>query len=635
MLKVCLLLAAVGLASGAEVFRNAAFQCGIPKNPPTLLIVNGVDAKISDWPWHAAIRLHLAGGGEPEYVCGGTLISERFVVTAAHCTLNPENPNKAPRMSVQLGVNAVGSPEGKTFNVEKVHRHAGFSLEELRDDIALLELESPVEFTDFILPACLSKRTELAPGKLGAVVGWGVTENDIPSTKLKLAKLPVIDELECKRKEPELYGRVLTERVFCAGYVNGTTACNGDSGGGIVFERGDAWYLGGVVSFTKTRDGSHLCQTKTYSVFTRVTSYLDWIEKLTNTDFSQEYGIEKIVPCSTPGQPSGNCVPVQQCRDVFDALRSPLLSKDTANSLRQKVCQLRGVRRSVCCASNQIERIPIHRNAILLPQECGTSLKREPTTTAARAGVYELPWIAMIRYSKATPDHDPYCVGSLINNRYVLTSGNCLRAKERRALDSVRLGERTVNQARDCDGADCTGPPLEVKAVLPFTFHPQANKPFRNHDFALVRMENKIAFTDNIRPVCLPVREDLRNTLPNEFVLNLFENTGPQGSILELYKTRSEFSEVEECEERFEDYGYSPWVTKNMFCALAKGPNFICTPHIGAPLVAMVPQGDQVRAVQYGLSMFGPTNCTIAQTIPKVYNRVALYVDWILENIAP
>lgn len=638
------LVLALGLASASEVFRNAQFQCGIPKNANTLLIVNGQDAKISDWPWHAAIRQHVSND-RPEYVCGGTLISERFIVTAAHCTINPENPNRRVKLSVQLGVNAVGAPDGKIFNVLQVHRHSGFSLYDLKDDIALLELENPVPFSESILPACVSSKTDLEPGKLGAVVGWGFTENDIRSTTLKLAKLPVIEELECKRKEPELYGRVLTNKVFCAGYTNGTSACNGDSGGGIVFERGDAWYLGGIVSFTKARDGEERCLATTYTVFTKLMPYLDWIEKVTNTDFSDEYGIEKIVPCNVPGQTNGNCVPVQQCRNIFDDLRSAVLTKDSANAIRQKVCELRGIRRSVCCDPKQVEHIPIHRNAVLLPLECGVSRRSTPTQTATRAGVFEFPWMAMVRSTKATPEKDPFCTATVINNRYVLTSASCLKAKENRDLDFVRLGDHTLNSARDCDTftdprtrntvQECAAPPLDIKAVLPFILHPQAGKPFRGNDFGLVRMVDKVQFTDNIQPVCLPVREDLRNNLPNSFILSMFEITVNNNKYSqELYKTRSEFSEREECEERFEDYGYTPWVTDKMFCALAQGPNFICTPHLGAPLVSMVPQGGTERAVLYGFSTTGPSNCTIAQTIPKTYIRVPLYVDWILENIS-
>lgn len=633
----------VGIASAAEVFTNAQFQCGIPKNANTLLIVNGVDAKISDWPWHAAVRQHTAQG-KPEYVCGGSLVSERFVITAAHCTMDPEKPNRKIQLSVQLGVNAVGSPDGKTFNVQKIHRHPGFSLFDLKDDIALLELESPVPFSESILPVCISERTSLEPGKIGAVVGWGFTENDIASTTLKLAKLPVIEEIECKRKEPELYGRVLTDRVFCAGYTNGTSACNGDSGGGITFERGDAWYLGGIVSFTKAKEGEERCLTTTYTVFTKLTPYLDWIESVTNTDFSNEYGIEKIVPCSVPGLSNGNCVPVQQCRNLFDELKSPLLTKETAKILSQRVCELRGVRRSICCDPSEVEKIPIHRNAILLPRECGLSKRPQSTTTAARAGIFEFPWIAMVRSSKATPDNEPYCTGSLINNRYVLTSASCLKSKENKDLDYVRLGEHNLNTARDCDTftdprtrqsvQECAPGPIDVKAVLPFTIHPQAGKPFRGNDFALVRMVDKVQFSDNIQPVCLPIRENLRNHLPKDFVLSLFEVTVNNNQYTqELYKTRSLFTEREECEERFEDYGYTPWVTDKMFCALAQGPNYICTPHMGAPLVSMVQQGSVVRAVQYGLAMMNPSNCTIAQTIAKTYLRVPLYVDWILENI--
>lgn len=641
--SVVALLLFVGVSSAAEVFKNAGFQCGIPKNANTLLIVNGVDAKISDWPWHAAVRQHTASG-QAEYVCGGTLISERFVVTAAHCTMDPDNPNRRVQLSVQVGVNAVGSPEGQVVKAQKIHRHPGFSLDDLKDDIALIELESPVQFSDSILPVCISKRTSLDPGKLGAVVGWGFTESDIKSTTLKLAKLPVIEETECKRKEPELYARVLTDKVFCAGYTNGTSACNGDSGGGIVFERGDAWYLGGIVSFTKAKEGEDRCLSTTYTVFTKVISYLDWIAGVTNTDFSNEYGIEKTVPCSAPGQANGNCVPVQQCRNLFDELRSPLLTKQIATELRQKVCELRGVRRSVCCDPSEVEKIVIHRNAVLLPRECGLSKRPQQTTTAVRAGVFEFPWIAMVRSSKATPDHDPYCTGSLINNRYVLTSAACLRAKERKDLDYVRLGEHTLNTPRDCGTftdpvtrqsvQECAPAPVDVKAVLPFTIHPKAGKPFRGNDFALVRMVDKVQFTDNVQPVCLPIREDLRNHLPTNFVLSMYEITVTNNQYAqELYKTRSVFTEREECEERFEDYGYTPWVTDKMFCALAQGPNYICTPHLGAPLVSMVQQGGVERAVMYGLSMMGPSNCTIAQTIAKTYLRVPLYVDWILENI--
>ncbi|XP_055591495.1 serine protease easter-like [Uranotaenia lowii] len=642
--KWMIFMTAISASAATEVFKNAQFQCGIPKHANTLLIVNGVDAKISDWPWHAAIRQY--SGGQPEYVCGGTLISERFVLTAAHCTYG-ENPNKPPKMSVLLGVNAVGSPDGQVYNVEKIHRNPGFTLEQLKDDIALLELENPVRFSDFVLPICLSKRMEINPGKVGAVVGWGYTENDIPSTKLKLAKLPVVGELDCKKKEVELYSKVLTNRVFCAGYGNGTSPCNGDSGGGIAFEKGDAWYLGGIVSFTKPRDGSSLCSTTTYTVFTKVNSYLDWISQITNTDFSNEYGIEKIVPCSTPNQPAGECVPVQQCRNIFDSLRSPLLSKDAAEQLRRSVCQLRGIRRSVCCEPNQVERIPIHRNAIQLPVQCGVAAKTTPTITGVKAGIYEFPWIAQIRASRAAPNKDPYCTGSLINARYVLTSGNCLKAKEHKDLDYVRLGERSHNVPRDCDTVndprtgvpiqECAAAPLDVRAVLPFTIHPQVNKPFRANDFGLVRMEQKVQFTDFIRPLCLPIRAAVRSNLPNEFILSHYEvrNEGNNVWSQELYKTRAEFTEVEECEERYEDYSYTPWVKDENFCALSKGPQFLCSPHSGAPLVALVREGDETRAIHYGMSMNGVSNCTIGRTIPKVYIRTTLFVDWILENIAP
>lgn len=199
--------------------------------------------------------------------------------------------------------------------------------------------------------------------------------------------------------------------------------------------------------------------------------------------------------------------------------------------------------------------------------------------------------------------------------------------------DYVRLGERSLGQERDCDGADqCSGPPLDVKAVLPFILHPQTDKQSINNDLGLVRLQEKVIFTDNIGPVCLPIREDLRKTLPKEFTVSLFEGNGAG---LELYKTRSSFVEKSECEERFEDFGYTPWVTDRMFCALAQGPKYLCAQHLGAPLITRVTQGDRVRAVQYGVTRNAETNCTIAQTVPKVYMNVVVFVDWILESISP
>lgn len=139
-------------------------------------------------------------------------------------------------------------------------------------------------------------------------------------------------------------------------------------------------------------------------------------------------------------------------------------------------------------------------------------------------------------------------------------------------------------------------------------------------------------FTDNIAPVCLPIREDLRNAIPKEFTLSFFEGSGTG---LELYKAHSNFVELAECEERFEDYGYTPRVTDKMFCALAQGPKYLCSQHLGAPLIARVTQGDRVRAVQYGVTRIAESNCTIAQTVPKVYMSVPVFVDWILESISP
>lgn len=613
-----------------RIFKNAEFQCGVPKNPNTLLIVNGVDAKTSDWPWHVGIWSGIKY--QNTYICGGTLISEEFVITAGFCVADEER-KRINNMRVQLGANINKASEGKFIKVHKMHIIES-------DQIAILELKDVVEFSDFVLPICISRKINVETGSLGTVVGWGLMENDTNPTTLQLARLPVVDIFECIRHELQAYGSKLNDNYFCAGYTNGTSVCNGDGGGGIFFERDNAWYLGGIISFTREReDNPWLCATTTYNVFIKLSSFMSWIENITNIDFSGEYGIEKPIECSTPEQTIGHCVPVQQCKNIFHNLTLPTHA-ESINHIRSKICKLRGFSKSVCCDPNQVERIPIHPNASLMPLNCGVAKRTSPTTTAHRAGVYEFPWTAMVRSRNATATgNELFCAATLINNRYVLGSAGCLSTYQKH-LDSVRLGDRTVSSSQDCDTVadpktgqfrlDCTEP-LDVEIVRPFILHPISRENTQTHDVGLVRLAEKLQFTENIQPICLPIWEHLRSNLPRTFIYAHYENF--ENRWQELFKTSAVFEEADECQSQYEEIGLLPMLTEVNFCAASQGPQYLCTQQVGSPLLAMVQENGAQRAVLYGIATAGHSDCSVAQNIAKVYIRVAAYVDWILESI--
>ncbi|XP_039764578.1 chymotrypsin-C-like isoform X2 [Pararge aegeria] len=275
--------------------RKPKKNCGRRQVTHTELIVNGALTKPGDWPWHVA--LYRIDRSTIKYICGGTLISKNHVLTAAHCVTIRGVPALPETLSVVLGkFNLIG---GDTESVEReVHSivvNDQFDHRRLENDIALLKLKSEAVFNDYIQPACLwyPKAVERLPGTeiFGTVVGWGFENTDALAPQLRKAKMPLVGESTCIKSNPVFYSKLLkNNNKFCAGYRNGTSACNGDSGSAFqVFlpdKTGDdnpdavgAWYVRGIVSVTLSRVDVAICNPEEYVVFTDVEKYKHWIEK--------------------------------------------------------------------------------------------------------------------------------------------------------------------------------------------------------------------------------------------------------------------------------------------------------------------------------------------------------------------
>lgn len=165
--------------------------------------------------------------------------------------------------------------------MEELHFGAAFERNCMKNDIVLVELKERVRFTEYIFPACVGGPVRSA-GDVGVAIGWGVTESDVLSPVLRKAELPVIDSDDCRDSDPDFFGAMLHKGMFCAGHRNGTSVCNGDSGGGLFFQRDNVWFVRGLVSFSKVRsDGSNLCVAEGYAGFTDVAWYANWIHNVT------------------------------------------------------------------------------------------------------------------------------------------------------------------------------------------------------------------------------------------------------------------------------------------------------------------------------------------------------------------
>lgn len=239
-------------------------------------IVGGVDVNDGEFPHMAA--LGYGPDGEISWKCGGTLISKRFVLTAAHCLSSVAGNVRY----VRLGDNQLDGASG-TYQDHEVLRgvlHPDYHPPSLYNDIALLELKSPVTFSKTIKPACLHQK-DSAPETLLAL-GWGLTQfGGAPSNALQEVDLQLFSHEECQRtygtsskKVPE---GIKNEFQICAGGRNAEKdTCQGDSGGPLQARVIHELYkVVGVTSF-----GKACGTTNVPGVYTRVSSYVDWIESV-------------------------------------------------------------------------------------------------------------------------------------------------------------------------------------------------------------------------------------------------------------------------------------------------------------------------------------------------------------------
>ncbi|XP_023587962.1 chymotrypsin-C [Trichechus manatus latirostris] len=249
-------------------------SCGVPSFPPNIAarVVGGENAVAHSWPWQ--ISLQYFANGTWWHTCGGTLIANNFVLTAAHCI------SDSLIYRVGLGKNnlSVKDEEGSLFvGVDTIFVHERWNSFLIRNDIALIKLAKSVELSDTIQVACLPEKDSVLPQDFPCyVTGWGRLWTDGPiAEELQQGLLLVVKHATCRRLD--WWGLLVTNKMVCAGGDGVVSACNGDSGGPLNCQaENGSWEVHGIVSFGSGR-GCNIPKKPT--VFTRVSAYIDWIKK--------------------------------------------------------------------------------------------------------------------------------------------------------------------------------------------------------------------------------------------------------------------------------------------------------------------------------------------------------------------
>ncbi|XP_040211973.1 polyserase-2-like isoform X2 [Rana temporaria] len=283
-----MILMMVALCTAALQAVTATRACG--KTGLQSRIFGGSSVVPSEFPWHATLTYK----GKP--FCGGSLVSDRWVVTASHCFDRKANEDKRdPKLwQVHLGVTKMGYTPAESSAVTMVPSriviHENFTKYTNGFDIALVELPSPVNFTRFISPICLPESAHrFNLRRTCYATGLVTVPEDVPlDSKRSLQKVGqiLIGWRTCNciyntHKRPDL-SNPANPSMLCITEGDGKKGpCQGDSGGAVVCEEDGVWFHAGVISFSQ---GCHLLNSPT--ILSSASFYQDWIKQKTDNQAS-------------------------------------------------------------------------------------------------------------------------------------------------------------------------------------------------------------------------------------------------------------------------------------------------------------------------------------------------------------
>ena len=525
--------------------------------------------------------------------CGGALINDRYIMTAAHC-LNAKNvpSDIIAVLGAHENRERWGTEKQEKLEIESImiHEQYGDSLGSLRNDITLLKLKKPVDIVNKWNPICLpnfSRQDNLF------VKGWGgQNENNkiVAAKVLHEVEMDEVDNTTCTQK---WWGaRFVPEKHICAGTQN--ISCYGDSGGPVSTRRDGYVYQVAIVSWGE--GGCGIEGAKKPGVFERVTSDLAWIEERTRDanwcTAPEAPEFTKKRTATVDGRPATN-QPSQRLPGnnnfgpgggggggSFGELPKPLLPEVP----EQKLPTFPGRQSNTCT--------------------CGVENIQGRIINGREAQRNRYPWMVSVNG----------CGGSLINDRYILTVGKCFRSKPEASSLTVILGAHT-NTERWFGGFG-----QEKLEVESYRVHENWDPERRrwDNDIALVKLKRPLDLNGKWKPICLADFHKYSNL----FVAGWgWQNSNNRHTAAQtLYETEVDEVDNSTCVNKY----WGRWfVPENQICAGTQ--TGICEDD-GGPLATR----QNGHVYQVGVSVFQNGKCGIgvAKT-PDVYERITAHLKWI------
>ncbi|XP_054395262.2 transmembrane protease serine 9 [Pongo abelii] len=548
---------------------EAHCECGLqPAWRMAGRIVGGMEASPGEFPWQASLRENK------EHFCGAAIINARWLVSAAHCFNEFQDPTE---WVAYVGATYLSGWEASTVRarVAQIVKHPLYNADTADFDVAVLELTSPLPFGRHIQPVCLPAATHIFPPRKKCLIsGWGYLKEDflVKPEVLQKATVELLDQALCA----SLYGHSLTDRMVCAGYLDGKVdSCQGDSGGPLVCEEPSGrFFLAGIVSW-----GIGCAEARRPGVYARVTRLRDWI-------------LEATTKASMPLVPTVAPAPAVPSTAWPTSPESPVVSAPNKSTQAPST-------------------VPLDWVTVPKLQECGARPAMEkPTRVVGGFGAAsgEVPWQVSLKEGSRH-----FCGATVVGDRWLLSAAHCFNHTK---VEQVRAHLGTASLL------GLGGSPVKI-GLRRVVLHPLYNPGILDFDLAVLELASPLAFNKYIQPVCLPLAIQ-KFPVGRKCMISGWGNT-QEGNATKpelLQKASVGIIDQKTCSVL---YNFS--LTDRMICAgFLEGKVDSCQGDSGGPLAC-----EEAPGVFYlaGIVSWG-IGCAQVKK-PGVYTRITRLKGWILE----
>ncbi|KAG9511146.1 Pre-mRNA-splicing factor ATP-dependent RNA helicase PRP16 [Fragariocoptes setiger] len=605
-------------------------------------------ARKGQFPWLVTLQI-AKKNDEPVHFCMGSFISDRWILSAAHCFANPKLQDIIDQGELRIfsGSPDMHSSHNTEFYLKRIYYHAKFDRSSpVGFDLSLIEIEDRAKFithlnssSSFINSVCLPIEGKVySEGQAVKLAGWGDTEYHNKNSKplrLLTTDLKITNDKQCasiisKKLEKVKYQFDHYKDFICADYNGQRDACQGDSGAPLLQYSDNKAVAIGIVSY-----GLGCATAGAPGVYTRTSVFMPWIKDITKNGGNAKVQFVLIEPKNTTIIANHTAMKLHlllSCLVTFSLLNHTILPLNGV--------VVDGKSRGPSALLNQSHAVEMIDN--FNTKECGISdpdVEDSDFVNHAREG--QFPWLASFQVKTAVRWLH-FCCGSFISDRFILSAAHCFAD-----TDNLKSFIETGRFMISAGTPDAVSPDDIRRKIKRVYYHDKflVKEPV-GYDIAIAELEEPVQFRTQrgrgafVNSICLPIEG--KDYAPGEMVKvagwGHSEFKRRTSSPKRLLTTDMIMRDRDRCASVYEKQLKSSVPLKNtikrkaqelkdFLCASYRGERDTCQGDSGGPLM----QYADGKAVAVGVVSYGLGCAT--KGVPGLYTRTSTYLPWIKDIV--